>query len=112
LNNINFTKTNLNYTDSDNNLTAILNSTNNNTSSNTQEAIFNSSNIQWANNSAISKLIASSTFSPISHTPIANNNSSNYALAFDKFLKNEDDLTPNLLKSKEESAPNHVFNTY
>jgi hypothetical protein len=93
-------------------LTAMLNSTNNNTSSNTQEVIFNSSNIQWANNSAISKLIASSTLSPISHTPIVNNNSSNYALSFDKFLKNEDDLTPNLLKSKEESAPNHVFNTY
>jgi hypothetical protein len=48
----------------------------------------------------------------LSHTPITNTNASNYAKSFDKFLKNEDDLTPNLLKSKEESAPNHVFNTY
>jgi|TARA_B110000259_G_scaffold90615_1_gene105205 hypothetical protein len=48
----------------------------------------------------------------MSHTPIQTSGASNYALAFDKFLKNEDDLTPNLLKSKEESAPNHIFNTY
>jgi len=56
--------------------------------------------------------VGSSTTAPLSHTPLGNTSSSNYALAFDRFLKNEDDLTPNLLKSKEESAPNHIFNTY
>jgi hypothetical protein len=50
--------------------------------------------------------------SPISHTPVPLTNASSYNLSFDKFLKKEDDLTPNLLKSKEESAPNHVFNSY
>jgi hypothetical protein len=48
----------------------------------------------------------------MTNTPVKTSNSSQYNLSFDKFNKGEDDLTPNLLKSKEESAPNHIFNTY
>jgi hypothetical protein len=41
-----------------------------------------------------------------------NKNSSTYPLAFDKYNKGEDDLTPAMLRSKEESAPNYIFNSY
>jgi hypothetical protein len=90
----------------------MINSSNSAFSSNLQETLFRSSNLQWASPEVESRLFNSPSTSPLSHTPIKTTNASNYARSFDKFLKNEDDLTPNLLKSKEESAPNHVFNTY
>lgn len=46
VNNINFTKTNLNYADNDNNLTAMINASNNTLPSNMQESLFTSSNTQ------------------------------------------------------------------
>ena len=112
LNSFTTNKTNLNYGSGDNNFDSLINSTNSATSSNLQETLFNSSTTQWSNWDTTSRLLSSSTLAPISHTPIQTKNASNYASSFDKFLKNEDDLTPNLLKSKEESAPNHIFNTY
>jgi hypothetical protein len=48
----------------------------------------------------------------MSSTPVKTANASQYNLSFDKFNTGEDELTPTLLKSKEESAPNHIFNTY
>ena len=48
----------------------------------------------------------------MTNTPVSTKSASQYSLNFDKFNKGEDDLTPNLLKSKEESAPNHIFNAY
>jgi hypothetical protein len=66
--------------------------------------MFKSSNTQWSTSSTSSRLLNESTNSPLSHTPIQNVNASNYAKSFDRFQPNEDDLTPNLLKSKEESA--------
>jgi hypothetical protein len=47
-----------------------------------------------------------------SHTPILNKTTTVYPLAYDKYAKGEDDLTPMLLRSKEESAPNHIFSSY
>jgi len=49
---------------------------------------------------------------PNSHAPIMSNNPNFINTSYDFFEKNEDDLTPNMLKSKDESAPTHVFNTY
>jgi hypothetical protein len=49
---------------------------------------------------------------PNSHTPIMSNNPNFINTSYDFFEKNEDDLTPNMLKSKDESAPIHIFNTY
>jgi hypothetical protein len=42
----------------------------------------------------------------MSNNPLFNNTS------FDFFAKGKDDSTPMVLRSKEESAPSHVFNTY
>jgi hypothetical protein len=34
------------------------------------------------------------------------------ALSYDRYTKGADDAAPNLLRSKEESAPNYFFSTY
>lgn len=47
-----------------------------------------------------------------SHTPLLNKTSSTYPLSYSKYLKGEDDLTPQILRSKEEAAPNYVFSSY
>jgi hypothetical protein len=112
LNNLNTIKSNPNYNTNENALTTLLTLQKTNSASTLFEELFNSSNTQWSNSNSSTRTLSSSTILPISHTPISSQNASNYSLSFDKFLKNEDDLTPNLLKSKEESAPNHVFNSY
>jgi hypothetical protein len=112
LNNLNITKSNLNYNTNENVLSTLLNVSKSINASSLSEVLFTSSNNQWSSSNTSSRLISNSTMSPISHTPVPLTNASSYNLSFDKFLKKEDDLTPNLLKSKEESAPNHVFNSY
>jgi hypothetical protein len=112
VNNITFGKSIPNYDSGDNKLSSIVNSSNSMFASDLTDAMFKSSNTQWSTPSTSTRLLNESTNSPLSHTPIQNTNASNYAKSFDKFQPNEDDLTPNLLKSKEESAPNHVFNSY
>jgi hypothetical protein len=61
---------------------------------------------------SVIRLAGNTTTLPVSNTPVKTTNSSQYNLSFDKFNAGEDELTPTLLKSKEESAPNHIFNTY
>ena len=49
---------------------------------------------------------------PINHSPIMSNNPYFSNTSFDFYDKGQDDNTPMVLRSKEESAPSHVFNTY
>jgi hypothetical protein len=49
---------------------------------------------------------------PSLHAPIMSNNPFFTNSSFDFFSKNTDDVTPMVLRSKEESAPTHVFNSY
>jgi hypothetical protein len=49
---------------------------------------------------------------PTSHAPVMSNNPFFNNQSFDFFEKNTDEVTPMVLRSKEESAPSHVFNSY
>jgi hypothetical protein len=49
---------------------------------------------------------------PSSHSPIMSNNPYFTNTSFDFYAKGKDDSTPMVLRSKEESAPSHAFNTY
>jgi|TARA_B100001093_G_C26274054_1_gene778163 hypothetical protein len=49
---------------------------------------------------------------PTAHIPIMSNNPYFTNTSFDFFEKGADDVTPMVLRSKEESAPIHTFNTY
>jgi heme/copper-type cytochrome/quinol oxidase subunit 2 len=49
---------------------------------------------------------------PTAHIPIMSNNPFFTNSSFDFYEKGSDDTTPMVLRSKEESAPSHTFNTY
>jgi hypothetical protein len=105
-------KLNSNYETGDNKLSSLVSLSNSIFSNNLHETFLKTSNSHWATPETTSRVINNTVSAPLSHTPLQNTNASIYSKSFDKFLPNEDDLTPNLLKSKEESAPNHIFNTY
>jgi len=74
---------------------------------------FNMKNLKSSfkdNNFSFEKLGSLNTVFPLSHIPTRNLDSSNLDLSFDKF-SNDGNLA-NLLRSKEESAPNFLFNSY
>jgi hypothetical protein len=47
-----------------------------------------------------------------SHTAIYSNNQESSDKSFDRYNHGKDDQTPDVLKSKEETAPSHLFSTY
>ena len=112
INNISSSKTILNFNDKGNNLNSLVYNNLSTSLGNNQSQLFNSSGLGWADPTTLQRLLSNNTAFTASHTPLLNKNSSTYPLAYDKYLKGEDDLTPSILRSKEESAPNFVFNTY
>jgi hypothetical protein len=62
------------------------------------------------NNFSLEKLGSLNTVFPLSHLPTINSDSSNLNLSYDKF--GNDGSLSNILRSKEESAPNFLFNSY
>jgi hypothetical protein len=112
VNNFNLSKSNKNFESGSNNLTTNLRNNFDNSVAGLQEHLFTSMSLDWATQDSATRLVGGTTTLPMTNTPVKTTNSSQYSLSFDKFNKGEDDLTPNLLKSKEESAPNHIFNTY
>lgn len=105
-------KTQLNTTSSANNLNAVVENGTMGAVAGLQQNLFNSAIAKWSSADGLLRASSTKTASPFLHTPVLDVNSTQYGLSFDKFQSGEDDLTPNLLKSKEESAPNHIFNTY
>lgn len=47
-----------------------------------------------------------------SHTAVYSNNQEFIDKSYDKYAAGKDDQTPDVLKSKEETAPSHLFTTY
>jgi hypothetical protein len=60
----------------------------------------------------MSRLLSSNLTTPTSKIPVTSNSANYSALSFDRFDKNNEDLTPSMLQSKEESAPNYLFSNY
>ena len=58
----------------------------------------------------INNLLSTSTTFPLNHNPVLSSNVGSKNLSYDRTFSK--DLNPNLLQSKEESAPNIVFETY
>lgn len=105
-------KTILNFSDKGNNLNSIVHQNVSKTLGNASASIFSAGALGWSDTNSLHKLVNNSATFTASHTPLMNKNSSTYPLAFDKYNKGEDDLTPAMLRSKEESAPNYIFNSY
>jgi len=47
-----------------------------------------------------------------SHTAVYSNNQEFVDKSYDKYVVGKDEQTPEVLKSKEETAPSHIFTTY
>lgn len=112
LNNLNSSKVNSNFTLSDNNLNALVSTSLENNLSVSQENLFNNSSVNWVGDSNMSRLLSSNLTTPTSKIPVTSNSANYSALGFDRFDKNNEDLTPSMLQSKEESAPNYLFSNY
>jgi len=105
-------KTILNFNDKGNNLNSLIHQNVTNTLGNVGSSIFTSNALDWSDSNSLYRLVSNNSAFTASHTPLLNQNSSTYPQAFDRYTKGEDDLTPAMLRSKEESAPNYIFNSY
>ena len=91
------------------NLQSNINSKSLNTSIN---SMFRSSLLDWQGSRSLNVLAQNGTTLPSPHAPQLIRNATQQPYGFDRFLKADGGSTPHLLRSKEESAPNYLFNTY
>jgi len=112
INSITPNKSMLNLSDKSSNLNSLIYQNAAQSLANTHASFFNSSALKWSESHTLHKVLGNTNTFTNSHTPLFNKNSSNYPTGFDRFPVGEEDLTPNLLRSKEESAPNHIFSSY
>jgi len=104
-------KTNLNLTSSQNNLNSLIRNNLTSNISNSSKSLFLNSALNWNNMNTIKYLSASGTKFTQSHVPLQSNNPNWDNLGYTKYTNNNDS-TPDLMKSKEESAPTYLFNSY
>jgi hypothetical protein len=79
---------------------------------NSQNYIYPSSLSNWADLDKYTRFANNIVWMPSNHSPIMSNNPYFTNTSFDFYNKGKDDVTPMVLRSKEESAPNYTFNTY
>jgi heme/copper-type cytochrome/quinol oxidase subunit 2 len=112
LDKVNATKTNFSLSQHSNNLNSIVANTLLSNQGSNESSLYDNSSKDWLSPDVYSTLASNSFATASSHTPIYSNNSSWSDKSFDAYLKGKDDQTPNLLKSKEETAPSHLFTSY
>jgi hypothetical protein len=74
------------------------------------QQVFNVSNTSNSNYEDLNRFVSTSTTFPLGHAPVLSSNASVRNLSFDRTFS--ENIGPSLLQSKEESAPNIVFETY
>jgi heme/copper-type cytochrome/quinol oxidase subunit 2 len=79
---------------------------------NSQNYLYSSSLSNWSDHSKYTRFLSNIVWMPSSHSPIMSNNPYFTNTSFDFYSKGKDDVTPMVLRSKEESAPTHAFDTY
>ena len=106
---VNPIKSNLNLGLDKNLMSEVLNK-NLKTNTASQEELYNLSNLNWGKTSVLNKLADTKTFFPNSHIPAISTNSEFDVRSFSKFTDNNS--APTMFRSKEEAAPNFIFETY
>lgn len=101
-----------NFSKHENNLTSANENYQTSNVGTNQNNMYNLSQLNWPDLNHAAKISNNTVWMPISHAPIMSSNPNVHSTSYDFFGKNEDDLTPHMLRSKDESAPNHIFNTY
>jgi len=110
LNNVNSDLYKRNLTSSPNLVSGVLN--NISSYGKTQKDLYGISVSNWDNLDKFTRFSNNIIHMPAHHTPIMSSNIYHTNTSFDFFNKGYDDITPMVLRSKEESAPPYVFNTY
>ena len=77
-----------------------------------QDTIYSSALSNWSDTDKHVRFANNIVWMPINHSPIMSNNPYFSNTSFDFYDKGSDDSTPMVLRSKEESAAPHTFNTY
>lgn len=105
-------KTMFNFSDRSTNLNSLIHQKIAGSLANSHAKLFASSTLKWGEDHTVHRLLGNVNMFPNSHTPLLNKNSLTYPQGYDRFPAGEEDVTPTLLRSKEESAPNHIFSSY
>lgn len=74
--------------------------------------LYTLSSSQWVNSEFSKTFLNSNLTFNTSHTPLYTNKNYLQIKEFDKYSSLNDELTPSLLNSKEETAPNYLFSNY
>jgi hypothetical protein len=74
--------------------------------------VYSSSKNDWLSKDRINSVTSFDTAMTPSHTAVYSNNQEFIDKSSDKYAVGKDDQTPEVLKSKEETAPSHLFTTY
>ena len=109
---LNPSKLNSNYSSEDNSLNSLIQNSLSNNLGSSQENLFNSSSTNWTLNSNLERLLGNNLTTPTSSIPLTSNSTTHNSLKFDKFDPSNEDSVPNMLQSKEESAPDYLFSNY
>jgi hypothetical protein len=110
--NIFLKKLNPNLSPSENTTDSIVKNTLVNSSGNSYLDMYLNSSINWLNSDITAKLLTNKTTYTQSHVPLQSNNIFWESLNLDKYNKTSPDTAPSILRSKEESAPSYLFNSY
>jgi hypothetical protein len=82
------------------------------TTSTVESGIYNLANSAWVSPVVLDKIYALNTATSNSNSPIYSNNPNWVDKGFNKYTNFADEQPPRLLKSKEETAPAHLFSEY
>jgi hypothetical protein len=102
----------LNFSESNSNLADILNQSLHSSSSVSENSLYHSSTTDWVSPVAMTKASSVNTATSSLNSPIYSNNPNWIDKSFNKYESFNDDQNPRLLKSKEETAPSHLFTEY
>lgn len=109
INKLHTSKGQFNLSDKNNNLSDIMSEIGNNNTLVNESSIYNSSSNNWVPESITSKIAAFNTATGSSNSPVYSNDPNWQDKSFNKF---QGDQSPRLFKSKEETAPSHLFSEY
>ena len=96
-----------NFSSSNSNLSDILSG-----AGSSEASLYNTSTSDWVSNSTTSKLSALNVATSSTNSPIYSNDPNWVDKSYNKFENLKEEVAPRVMKSKEETAPSHLFSEY
>ena len=112
INEVNPSKFNSSFSTASNNLNDLVSNSIGDSITPNLSNVYSGSKNDWIDSNRLINLSTFDTTMTPSHTAVYSNNQEFMDKSFDRYLPGKDDQTPDVLKSKEETAPSHLFTTY